>query len=83
LILIIEKAKDINKYKDKAPFEFLNNVIKKRCTCFLITDGFEDFGQGLTIFARKNDVCSILVNDKMEFDLPDMGMILVKDSENG
>ena len=61
----------------------MNNVIKKRCTCFLITDGFEDFGQGLTIFARKNDVCSILVNDKMEFDLPDMGMILVKDSENG
>lgn len=77
----IEKTKDINKYKDKAPFEFLNNVIKKRCTCFLITDGFEDFGQGLTIFARKNDVCSILVNDKMEFDLPDMGMILVKDGE--
>lgn len=79
----IEGTKDVNKYKDKAPFEFLNNVIKKKCTCFLITDGFEDFGQGLTIFARKNDVCSILVNDNMEFDLPDMGMILVKDSENG
>jgi uncharacterized protein (DUF58 family) len=65
----------------KGPFEFLNNVIKKRCTCFLITDGFGTFDKGLQIFSRKHDVCSIIVNDPMEFTLADIGMVLIEDCE--
>ncbi|MCF0209920.1 MAG: DUF58 domain-containing protein [Bacteroidales bacterium] len=64
------------------PFEYINNVIKKRCTCFLITDGFGEFDKGLTIFARKHDVCSIIVNDVMETELPDLGLVLVNDAES-
>lgn len=64
------------------PFEYINNVIKKRCTCFLITDGFGEFDKGLTIFSRKHDVCSIIVNDQMESELPNLGLILMKDAES-
>lgn len=64
------------------PFEYINNVIKKRCTCFLITDGFGEFDKGLTIFSRKHDVCSIIVNDQMETELPNLGLILMKDAES-
>lgn len=64
------------------PFEYINNVIKKRCTCFLITDGFGEFDKGLTIFSRKHDVCSIIVNDQMESELPNLGLVLMKDAES-
>lgn len=64
------------------PFEYINNVIKKRCTCFLITDGFGEFDKGLTIFSRKHDVCSIIVNDQMESKLPNLGLVLMKDAES-
>lgn len=66
-----------------APFDFVNNVIRKKCTCFFITDGFGDFGKGFTIFSHKHDVCSIIINDTMEQTLPDLGLVAMKDSESG
>ncbi|MDO5759530.1 MAG: DUF58 domain-containing protein [Bacteroidota bacterium] len=64
------------------PFEYINNVIKKRCTCFFITDGFGQVGKSLSIFARKHDVCSIIVNDIMENTLPNLGLVFMKDAES-
>ncbi len=64
-----------------SPFIFINNIIKKHCTCFLITDGFSTFDKSLSIFARKHDVCSILVNDRMEYALPDLGVVAMEDLE--
>lgn len=63
------------------PFVYINNITKKHCTCFLITDGFATFDKSLSIFARKHDVCSILVNDSMEYNLPDLGVVLMEDLE--
>lgn len=64
------------------PFEYVNSVIKKRCTCFLITDGFGEFDKGLTIFSKKHDLCSIIVNDEMETNLPNLGLVLMNDAES-
>lgn len=66
----------------KEPFEYINNVIKKRCTCFFITDGFGEVGRSLSIFARKHDVCSIIINDIMESKLPNLGLVPMKDAES-
>ncbi len=66
----------------KEPFEYINNVIKKRCTCFFITDGFGELNKAFTIFSRKHDVCSIIVNDAIETVLPDVGLVLMKDAES-
>ncbi|MBR1626700.1 MAG: DUF58 domain-containing protein [Bacteroidales bacterium] len=63
------------------PFVYVNNVIKRHCTCFLITDGLSEFDKSLSIFARKHDVCSILVNDKAEYDLLDLGLTIMEDFE--
>ena len=62
---------------------FLNNVIKKRSTCFLITDCFGRFDDSLQIVARKHDMCAVLVNDAGEYELPEMGMVQFKDTETG
>lgn len=62
---------------------FLNNVIKKRSTCFLITDCFGRFDDSLQIVARKHDMCAVLVNDAKEYELPEMGMVQFKDTETG
>ncbi len=66
----------------KEPFEYINNVIKKRCTCFLITDGLGQVSKSLSVFSKKHDVCAIIVNDVMENKLPNLGLILIKDAEN-
>ncbi|MGP1515341.1 MAG: DUF58 domain-containing protein [Bacteroidales bacterium] len=65
------------------PFVYVNNVVKKRCTCFLITDGIAEFDKSLSIFARKHDLCSILVNDRMEYGIANLGLILMEDFETG
>ncbi|MDR0971522.1 MAG: DUF58 domain-containing protein [Bacteroidales bacterium] len=72
-----------NKTDFSAPLKFLNNVIKKRCTCFLITDGYGSFDESLQIVARKYDLCSIFIRDKREDVLPNIGLIHLYDKELG
>lgn len=67
----------------QGPFEYMNNAIKKRCTCFFITDGLGELGKAFSIFSRKHDVCSIIVNDAVESVLPNLGVVLMKDAESG
>ncbi|MBP3254248.1 MAG: DUF58 domain-containing protein [Bacteroidales bacterium] len=71
----------VNRTSLKEPFVYINNVIKRHCTCFLITDGLAEFDKSLTIFSRKHDVCSVLVNDRAEFKLADVGLVLFEDAE--
>lgn len=65
-----------------APMVMLGNVIKKRATCFLITDGFGTFDKSLHIAAQKHDLCCIFVNDRREYELEKMGLVLFSDSES-
>lgn len=65
-----------------APMVMLGNVIKKRATCFLITDGFAAFDKSLHIAAQKHDLCCIFVNDRREYELEKMGLVLFSDSES-
>ena len=63
---------------------YFTNVIKKRCTAFLLSDfldeGFED---ALKIANKKHDLIAVNVFDQRETELPDMGMIHIKDAETG
>ena len=65
--------------------EYLTQVIKRRCTCFLLSDFIDDrdFRQPLTIANRKHDVVAIQVYDRRSAELPDVGLMLVKDAETG
>lgn len=65
--------------------QYLTNVIKKRCTAFLISDFLvqQDFQIDLTLANRKHDLVAIQVYDQREAELPPVGLIRVKDAETG
>ena len=67
------------------PLEFLSNVMKRRCTVFMLSDFYTrtDFLSPLTICSRKHDVVAVQVYDKCAAELPDVGLMKVVDAETG
>lgn len=68
-----------------AAIEYMTNAIKKRCTVFLLSDFFDrkDYSNQLTIANRRHDVVAIQVYDYRMTELPDVGIIKMRDSESG
>ncbi len=65
--------------------KYLNNVVKKKSICFLISD-FKDsnpYRDSLKIANRKHDIVALRINDKHENTLPNIGLIKLKDNETG
>ncbi len=64
--------------------QYLNNVIKKRSICFLLSDfmtrGYED---ALRIGAKRHDIVGIHVADPNEETLPPVGLFRAVDAETG
>ena len=65
--------------------QYLTQAIKRRCTAFLISDFIDrnNFCQSLSIANRKHDVVAIQVYDKRIADLPDIGLVKMRDAETG
>jgi uncharacterized protein (DUF58 family) len=64
--------------------KYFTQVIKKRCTAFLFTDFYDDHYQdALKIASRKHDLVVIRITDIREQELPDMGLLKIKDAESG
>ncbi len=63
---------------------YLTNVIKKRCTAFLISD-FRDTGyaRSLQVANNKHDIVALHVFDRRERELPRAGLIRIRDNETG
>ena len=71
------------------PLRYLTNMLKKRCTMFVLSD-FMDyagdapaFEDALKIASKKHDVMGIRVYDRREAELPDVGIIEMEDAETG
>lgn len=64
---------------------FANNIQKKQCTLFLLSDFIDasNYAQTLNIVARKHDVMAMQVYDPHEMQLPKVGLLRVKDAETG
>ncbi len=69
----------------KMAVEYLTNVIKKRCTTFMLSDFIDenDYRNALTIANRKHDIVAIQVYDRRMSELPDVGLMKVRDAETG
>lgn len=66
------------------PLRYLTNAIKKRCTAFVISDFVNcDFEQALKIASEKHDIVALHVMDRGESQLPDLGLMQLKDPETG
>ncbi len=65
--------------------EYMTNAIKKRCTVFVLSDFMDnkDFSQQLTIANRKHDVVALQVYDQRMAELPDVGIMKLRDAESG
>ena len=69
----------------KMAVEYLTNVIKKRCVTFMLSDFIDenDYKNALTIANRKHDIVAIQVYDRRLSELPDVGLMKVRDAETG
>lgn len=71
------------------PFRYLTNVLKKRCTAFVLSDFMEPeedrkrFEDALKIASGKHDIVGIRVYDRRDAELPDVGIMEVQDAETG
>lgn len=63
---------------------YFTNAIKKSSTAFIISDFIDkNFERDLTIANRKHDVVALQVFDIRETELPNVGLIKLKDAESG
>ncbi|MEI7640624.1 MAG: DUF58 domain-containing protein [bacterium] len=62
---------------------FLRHILKKRSTIFVVSDFYDekDFNNGLKILKHNNDLIAVVLRDKTDSTLPDIGMVPVYDSE--
>jgi uncharacterized protein (DUF58 family) len=66
------------------PLRYLANVIKKRSIAFLISDFMDDnFEDALKIVSKKHDMIGLRIYDIRETELPNVGLLKVKDAETG
>jgi uncharacterized protein (DUF58 family) len=64
------------------PFKFLTNVIKKKCTAFVLSDfRAPQFLDALKIASKKHDVIAMRISDKMEREIPKAGLVQFMDNE--
>jgi uncharacterized protein (DUF58 family) len=62
--------------------DHLQAILKKRSAIFVISDFMdENFDQSLRLLGRKHDVTALVVQDKAETELPDIGVIELQDAE--
>jgi uncharacterized protein (DUF58 family) len=63
---------------------YFTNVIKKRCTAFLLSDfldkGFDD---AIKIANKKHDLIALQIFDERESEIPDMGLVRFRNGETG
>ena len=79
--LIDFKAEETETNLEEA-LRYLTNVIKKQSTVFVLSDfTYQNYKSALQIANKKHDIAAIKVNDKREMELPNMGLIKVKDNE--
>ena len=63
---------------------YFTNVIRKKCTAFLISDfidtGYED---AIKIANKKHDLIALKIFDRRETELPPIGLVKLRDAESG
>ena len=82
---LIDFKPESNKTDIALALKYFTNIIKKRCTAFLISDLLDSksFEDELVIANRKHDLIALRVYDKRETELPPVGLMKVKDAETG
>lgn len=69
---------------------FLTNAVKRKCTAFLLSDlidvdkdGKPNYSEALKVAVNRHDISVINIYDHRERELPNVGLIRVRDAESG
>lgn len=63
---------------------FAMSVTKRRSVCFVVSDFLDEgFEHSLRTANQKHDVIAVLVTDRRELEIPDAGLIAMRDAESG
>jgi uncharacterized protein (DUF58 family) len=63
---------------------FLQGFLKKRATVFFMSDFFDqNYEQSLRLLAKKHEVIACVVNDPVEENFPELGLVEFEDAETG
>lgn len=64
--------------------KFLQNMLKKQAIVFVLSDFMtEDYEKTMKIMGNKHDVTGIRIFDERETEMPNLGMVQMKDAETG
>ena len=64
--------------------QYFSNVIKRRCTAFILSDFYDEgYSDALKIAAGKHDVVAVRIADASEESLPNLGLVKFYDPETG
>jgi uncharacterized protein (DUF58 family) len=64
--------------------KYLNNMIKKRCIAFVISDFMDSgFDDAIKVSSKKHDLAALRIVDPREEEMPDVGLVRFKDAETG
>lgn len=71
-----------NKTNLAEALKYFTNAIKKSSTAFILSDFIDkDFEHDLTIANRKHDIAALQIYDNRETEIPNIGLIKLKDPE--
>jgi uncharacterized protein (DUF58 family) len=82
---LLEFEPEHTKTNLEVPLKYLTNVIKKKSIVFLISDFLSEtnYRDALKIANKKHDVVALRIIDKSETELPEIGLVKLKDNESG
>jgi len=67
-----------------AALRYFNNATRQTSIAFILSDFVDgNYDDALRIAAKKHDIIGIKLYDKMDMELPDAGLLQVKDGETG
>ena len=79
---LIEFKPESNRTDVSVALEYFRNVIKKRCTAFLISDFIApDFEKPLMVASNRHDLVAVQVYDPKDTEIPNVGWVKMIDSE--
>ena len=74
-----EKKTDI-----KEAIRYFTNMVKKRSIAFIVSDFIDnDFEDALKVANKKHDIVALKIEDEIENEIPNVGLIQLKDNETG
>lgn len=66
----------------RSALEFMNSAIKKRSIVFLLSDFMDDgYEKILRVVGKKHDLIGIVLDDRRESEMPEIGLIKLTDAE--